>query len=151
MARTVLHPDPLLRPAMAFGCLMGMAILIAAFGPKADLQRSWQDAQPVQLASLGFTDEPGGAVVVSDTLTGRQIARLDVGEGGFVRSTMRSLARERMRRDIARDPPFELARFADRSLILRDPQTGRSIDLVAFGDDNEAAFAAFLDHGREPQ
>lgn len=151
MSQTARRPDPLRKPAIAFGCLIVTTIAFAAFGPKATLPLAWERAEPVQTLALNFHDAPGGVVAVVDAVSGAEIARLGIGEGGFVRSTMRGLAHDRSRRDIPREPPFLLQRLADGGLILSDPETRKSISLGAFGRANAAAFAAFLDHGREPQ
>lgn len=149
MTRAVFRPDPLSRPALAFGSLVALAVLMAAFGPKATLPPAWEDDARARTVEINFLDEPDGAVTVIDAATGASIARLGVGEGGFVRSAMRGLARERIRRDIGREPAFRLQRQAGGALVLNDPQTGKTIRLDAFGQANAAAFAAFLDHGRE--
>jgi putative photosynthetic complex assembly protein len=151
MSTAIRRPDPLARPAAAFGCLVALAILVAAFGPKAELPDPREEALVTASRELGFYDEAGGAVTVIDRATGAEIASLGVGEGGFVRSTMRSLARERTERRIPRDPPFLLERLSDGTLLLGDPQTGTSIRLTAFGAANAASFAAFLDEGRSSE
>lgn len=149
MHRIAPRPDPLRKPAIAFGCLIGLTLLFAAFGPKAELPLAWERSVPVEALALNFVDEADGGVIVVDGETGARIARLGVGEGGFVRSTMRGLARERTRRSIPREPPFLLQRLADGALVLSDPRTGKHIGLDAFGRANAASFATFLDHGRE--
>jgi putative photosynthetic complex assembly protein len=144
------RPDPLRKPAIAFGCLVGMAVLFAAFGPKAVLPDPRAGSAVAETRALSFLDEADGGVIVVDAETGAQITRLGVGEGGFVRSTMRSLARDRTLRRIPRDPPFMLERLTDGTLLLGDPETGATVRLGAFGEANAAAFAAFLDQGRGP-
>ena len=148
MNRTMLQPDPLRRPAMACGALAAMGILIAAFFPKSEVA---MPAGPAEVTlPLRFTDEPSGIVVVSDATTGHQLARLGVGEGGFVRTTVRGLAMARKKRGISDATPFELVRYPDGALRLVDPETGRTITLNAFGQPNAAAFGAFIDQRREP-
>jgi putative photosynthetic complex assembly protein len=145
------RPDPLRKPAIAFGCLIAVTVLFAAFGPKAELPRAWERSAAAQSVALSFLDAENGTVIVVDAGSGAEVARLGIGEGGFVRSTMRNLARERLRRDLSRETPFVVQRLESGAIILNDPETGRIISLDAFGDANAAAFAAFLDHGREPQ
>jgi putative photosynthetic complex assembly protein len=45
---------------------------------------------------------------------------------------------------VAGDAPVTLARHANGRLTLDDPATGWTVELTAFGSDNEAAFAALL-------
>lgn len=149
MHQTAHRPDPLRKPAIAFGCLIALTVLIAAFGPKAELPLAWERSEPVATLALNFVDEADGGVLVVEGETGALLVRLGVGEGGFVRSTMRGLARERTRRSISREPPFLLQRLADGALVLSDPQTRKHIGLDAFGRANAASFAIFLDHRRE--
>ena len=72
------------------------------------------------------------------------VAVLPSGEGGFVRGVLRGLARERRAHDIGSQPPFVLTRWSNGLLSLEDPETGRRVDLNAFGHTNKGAFARFL-------
>ncbi|MDN2581081.1 photosynthetic complex assembly protein PuhC [Aquibium sp. ELW1220] len=148
MTQAIRQPDPLRRPAIACGALAMMGILIAALSPKSEAP---MPAGPAEVTlPIRFTDAPGGIVVVSDATTGDQLARLGVGEGGFVRTTVRGLAMARKKRGISDATPFELVRYPDGALRLVDPETGRTITLNAFGQPNAAAFGAFIDQRREP-
>jgi putative photosynthetic complex assembly protein len=95
--------------------------------------------------TLGFRDSAGGFVDIFDWETEAPIARFGPGEGSFLRGVMRSLVRQRRGLDIAAGTPFELTRYRDDRLIIRDPVTGEQIDLVAFGPSNAAVFAALLE------
>jgi putative photosynthetic complex assembly protein len=150
MPAAATNRDPLRRPAIACGALIGAALLMAAFGPRANLPVVADGARATEAVSLHFADVADGSVIAADAATGETIMRMAPGEGGFVRSTMRGLAHERLRRGISRPTPFELARFDDGSLVLSDPETGRTVRLNAFGDSNAGAFAALIDHRREP-
>jgi putative photosynthetic complex assembly protein len=66
------------------------------------------------------------------------------GTNGFLRATMRGLARQRLREDEGADTPFRLTEWADGRLTLEDPATGRRIEMEAFGETNEAVFARLL-------
>jgi putative photosynthetic complex assembly protein len=147
MPHATLRPDPLRRPVIACGMLAAMGILLAAFAPKVELPAP--AGQP-EVLSLRFEDRQGGLVVVRDAETGDVLGSLGVGEGGFVRTTARGLAAARQRHGFGAETPFELLRYADGRLQLRDPETGRTISLSAFGRDNAAAFEAFIDQRREP-
>lgn len=99
---------------------------------------------PVAMRELRFLDQADGAVAVIDPPTAQVLTLLAPGTNGFVRATLRGLARERKRQDIGTEPPFRLKRMADGRLILDDPTTGRNVDLAAFGPTNAAAFARLL-------
>ena len=67
---------------------------------------------------------------------------------GFVRGVLRGLFRNRKQEALGRDGLFRLSRQADGRLSIEDPQTGRRVDLDAFGATNSAAFAELLAAGR---
>jgi len=95
-------------------------------------------------SDLRFADRNDGAVVVTRVPDGSTIAVLEPGTNGFVRGVLRGLARERRFRGVGAEEPFRLTRWADGRLSLKDPATGRNIELRAFGPTNEAAFARLL-------
>lgn len=89
---------------------------------------------------LRFEDRPNGDVAVLDAATQTEIHRY-VGEQGFVRGILRTLARERMRRGIGAGPAFDLMAHTDGRLTLVDQATGQRIDLESFGPTNLSSFA----------
>ena len=101
------------------------------------------DAPALEVRQLRFLDAPDGGVEVIDVVAGARIAVFD-GENGFLRSTLRGLARERKRAGFDDGPPFELIGRADGRLTLRDPTTRRIVDLESFGPTNAAVFARLL-------
>jgi len=78
------------------------------------------------------------------------LAVLEPGEGGFVRSTLRSLVRERRRQGVGDGPPFEVSIPGPGQVLLADPATGRRVPLEAFGPTNAAAFARFIGEPEGP-
>lgn len=95
---------------------------------------------------LQFQDRPNGDIAVVDARSGQEVARLR-GEQGFARGALRTLARERMRRELGPEMPFELSAYVDGKLVLSDPATGQRIHLEAFGASNAAVFAQLQDIG----
>ena len=85
-----------------------------------------------------------------DAADGRQLYKVEPGTNGFIRATMRGLARERMRAGIGAEAPFKLTRWSNGTLSLLDETSGRRIDLDAFGPANAGAFAQFF-ATQEPQ
>lgn len=133
------------------GALFGAATLISLTLLSAAAARvsgigttRMPDSSPVESRELRFEDRQDGAVVVSEAATDRVVEVLPPGTNGFVRGTMRGLARERRRQDVGARQPFRLTRWADGRLSLEDPSTDRRIDLGAFGPTNVGAFAALL-------
>ena len=89
-------------------------------------------------------------MVISEADTGRVVDVASPGTNGFLRSTMRGLARDRKRQDLGAEAPFRLTRWADGRLSLQDEATGRSIDLGAFGPTNAAVFAHLMTGSATP-
>ena len=102
------------------------------------------DAAPVTVREFRFEDERDGSIVVRDARSNRTVHTVDPGTNGFLRGTMRGLARERHRRGIGPEIPFRMIGHADGKLTLEDPATGRRVDLGSFGPTNAAVFASLM-------
>ncbi len=109
-----------------------------------DGSRMAQNIVPVQERELRFTDHADGAVIVTDAATGETVSEIGFGEGGFVRATMRRMAKARMAQGIGSEPPFRLTLWENGALSLSDPQTGREAEIHGFGADHSATFAEML-------
>ncbi len=106
------------------------------------------DAAAVEVREFRFEDRPDGSIVVLDA-SGRQlVATVEPGTNGFLRGTMRGLARERKREGVSPELPFRMVGRADGKLTLEDPGTGRRVDVGSFGPTNAAVFAGIMaQHG----
>ena len=102
-----------------------------------------RDLRFVERRAGGVGTSAGGIDVI-DARTGQRIDELRPGADGFIRATLRGLARERMRRNLGPDVPFRLALHTDGTLTLEDPATARTLELEAFGSTNSGAFARLL-------
>jgi putative photosynthetic complex assembly protein len=142
------RPDPQRRPAIACAALLGVALVLVAFGRGGDAGRTIDPASVVHTVPLAFNDLPDGTVVAVNAHTGRELRRIAPGEGGFIRVTMRSFAAERVNRGFGREEPFDLIRMSDGDLLLSDRVTGRVMLLDAFGPSNEGVFAQLMEDGR---
>ena len=111
--------------------------------PQNDAPISWQ-------LTLRFEDRPNGDIAVLDANNQMEIARYQ-GEQGFVRGTLRTLSRERMRRGMGSAPAFELKGHTDGRLTLTDPATSIRIDLESFGPTNMSSFAQLQMHAKPSQ
>ena len=109
------------------------------------------DAAAVEVREFRFADRQDGGIDVLDPRSGAQVTIVAPGTNGFLRSTLRGLARERKRSGIAAEPPFRLIGRADGRLTLEDPATGRRVDLESFGPTNAAVFAQLLAMQGTPQ
>ena len=130
------------------GVLVGAAILISfaisttLFGRVSDIGVSHMpDISAYRVLELRFADRTDGGIDLHDASDGATISTVPPGIGGFVRATMRGLARERRREGIGEEPPFTLTRWTDGTVSLEDKTTGRRVNLDAFGPTNAEAFA----------
>ncbi len=96
--------------------------------------------------ALRFVDQPDGGIAVIDGRTG-ELVRSFQGEQGFLRGTLRALARERKARGLGSEQPFQLIARTDGGLTLFDPVTHQRVDLESFGPTNAGAFAPLLTAG----
>ena len=103
------------------------------------------ETAPALTAVLRFEDEPNGVVAVYDESTGDRLIEYGLDEGVFVRSIMRSVARQRRLRGLGSETPVELSRHEDGQIWLLDPASGVHIYLGAFGPDNVGAFEEILE------
>ena len=138
------HPVPR-GPLLAAGSLAVVALIAAAVVRLTGIGATAHAEAPItQERALHFADRTDGGVDVLDATSGRSVAVLEPGEGGFVRVTLRSLARDRKRQGIGAEPVFLLQTTADGRLTLEDSATGQRIDLKAFGPTNAGAFARLM-------
>lgn len=101
-------------------------------------------AAPVVERALRFEDRADGAIVAREAATGAEVMVFDPGTNGFVRGTLRALARGRRQADLGRDVPFRLAAWRDGRVVLTDTATGREVELNAFGETNKDVFLRLL-------
>jgi putative photosynthetic complex assembly protein len=106
--------------------------------------RAAANVVPAQARDLHFADRADGAVVVSDATTGETITVVKFGQGGFLRATMRRMAKARIAAGIGAEPPFKLILWDNGALSLTDPQTGRESEIHGFGPDHSRIFADML-------
>lgn len=139
-------PPPFPRGTLIIaGSVILLSIMTAAAGRLTGAGNSMPTAAPVVARDLLFRDRADGSVLVYDaTNKSRPIDIVAPETNGFLRATMRGLARQRLRQDADREIPFRLTEWADGRLTLEDPTTGRRVEMEAFGITNEEAFANLL-------
>jgi len=132
------------------GPLVGLAVLalLALAGASAvrlsGVDIHAPDAPALMTRELRFEDRPDGSIAVIDAKQ-QQVISTITGQSGFVRGTLRGLARERKRSGLGAEQAFELIGRADGRLTLHDPATGRIVDLESFGPTNASEFVRLLD------
>ncbi len=125
------------------GLLILASLALAAIGRMRHATEIPAHETALVVRELRFSDMPNGDVRVTDATTGA-VVKIITGQAGFLRGTMRGLAQAREHDNAGPTTPFRLTRWADGRLTLDDPVTHRHIELEAFGQTNEAAFAVLL-------
>lgn len=132
-------------PLRAAATLAVLAVFAAGLARWLGVATPSATSAPVRLErQLRFVERAGGGIDVIDARAGVRIDELRPGADGFIRATLRGLARERRRRGLGPEVPFRLALHEDNRLTLEDPATGRLVELEAFGPSNSGAFARLL-------
>ncbi len=130
-------------PAIAVSSVIVLALVAAIAGRITNAAMPPSTAKVVGERDVRFEDRADGAVLVFD---GQSKTPFDVvtGQSGFLRGTLRGLARTRKSEGIDSSTPFRLSAWNDNRLTLDDPATGRHVELEAFGPSNEVVFARLL-------
>lgn len=139
-------------PLMLMGGLVLISLILTALVTNGYLPKSAVAAQyraeanitPAVQRPIKFFDEADGTVRVEDATTGEVVGRFGIGEGGFIRASVRSLVHQRRIRDQGPEVPFQLIGWSNSSLTLLDPVTDRSVEVANFGPDNRMVFANML-------
>lgn len=149
------HHDPTVPRGALIGAAMLLMFVIVLTGavrfgfiPRAadpSVTRAAANVMPAQERSLRFMDRSDGAVVVSDANSGETVTVIAFGQGGFLRATMRRMAKVRIAAGIGTEPPFTLTRWENGALSLKDPATGRDAEIYGFGPDHTKIFADMLE------
>jgi len=140
------HPEATIPRAvlMSAGALLAATFLIVAIARLAGYSPRAPDAPNRAERTLAFTDLADGGIAVVDVASGTRLETVH-GEQGFLRGTLRSVARERKRRGVGSEAPLQLIGRTDGRLTLVDPATGMRIDLESFGPTNAAVYARWLE------
>jgi putative photosynthetic complex assembly protein len=136
-------PESLRMPLMAAGALVVLSVLAVGAVRWSGMPISTPDAPVVAARLLTFEDRNDGGIDVTDVGTHKLVETV-TGQAGFIRGTLRGLARERRRANVGSVEPFVLLAHSDGRLTLIDPSTTRRVDLESFGPTNEAEFVRML-------
>ena len=131
--------------ALQFGIFgaVGLSLVLAATGRITHIGAVQTTGTLVAARDLDFADGVDGSVIVTDARDGSPV-QVFTGESGFLRGTMRGMARTRRIDGIGPQDPFRLSAWSDGRLTLDDPATARHIELQAFGSTNTQVFAQLL-------
>lgn len=111
--------------------------------------RALEGVQAIDSRTIKFADTADGSVLVTDGATGEELALYPQNSGGFVRATARALIYARQVRGIGPEVPFDLVSYDNGSMMLRDSQTGQTVELASFGSRTNEVYEDILREGRE--
>jgi len=132
-------------PLLAAGALVLLSLAAVATSRLTGVgSMHYADASTVTEREFLFEDRPDGSIAILQARDRAEVGRAEPGTNGFLRGTMRGLARERRRQGVGADIPFLLIGRSDGRLTLVDPGTGRRVDLESFGPTNAAVFARLM-------
>jgi putative photosynthetic complex assembly protein len=137
------HVSPLALAAVAL-VLAGTVMAVAAVRLTGATATQVPVSTPVQVRAIRFEDRPDGSIAVFDAGATAPYEIIAPQTNGFLRGTLRGMARARKLNHAGSQPPFELTRWADGRLSLRDPVDGRELALEPFGPVNTAVFKRLL-------
>ncbi len=145
-------PFPRLPLYSAF-VLIAFAVVAIIFSQKTGIGTMLTDpGRPLDMIDLTISQTVDDRVLVTEANSGRVLADFAPGEGGFVRGSLRALARMRMTAEVDINEPYRVIKWSNGSVSLSDTKSGQRIYLNAFGPDQVAAFEKFLgNEGRASQ
>ena len=136
-------PSTLLK-AMAMLALSSLLLVTYAVLTDRPLTGQPLPAPEVKSRIIALDGDRYGAVTVLDE-NGDVIVAHDADTAGFVSVIWRGMNRSRMQHGVAETAPLRLVEFENGRLAIFDDETGWSVELASFGDENRATFAAFLE------
>ncbi len=148
------HDDPTVPRSVLIAVALMLAFVLAftaavSFGwlsqsANPAQSRAAQNVGAAQVRLLHFADRADGAVIVTDANSGELVRTIGFGEGGFLRATMRRLAKSRHAKGIGSAPAFHLVLWENGAMSLDDPTTGKSAEVFGFGANQNKLFADML-------
>lgn len=147
VSETPFPRPPLIAAAAMIALVVTGAAASRLMGMTGGEKAALPTGAPAVARDVRFVDRDDGGIDVVDAADERVFHAYAPGTDGFLRATLRGLARDRRNAGLGPQTPFRVARFSDGRIVLEDPALERRIDLRAFGATNAAAFARLLPGG----
>lgn len=144
------HDDAMQVPRWALiaaGCLVSGTIALATISSLGAKRVAMPQAS-APITALRFDQNAAQALIVTNAVTGKQVAFIAPTADAFLRTTLRTMIETRISDGITRTAPFLLIPTGKDDLVLDDPATGQKIDLQAFGPSNSVQFQNLTTKGQ---
>lgn len=139
-------PDREMIPMALIRAMFGLAlasVAIVAFAVWTGREPVGQPKPAEVVAQMDLVLIGGGAKAVTVARPDGTVLA-DMAHGGFITVIQNGLQTARRRHGIDPTLPVQLVDYANGRLAIHDPVTGWSVELHAFGGDNEAAFRRLM-------
>jgi putative photosynthetic complex assembly protein len=133
-------PKGLLRGMLA---LVAVALLLTTYAVVTDRPHEGVPAAGAVKAERMIVLQGGDAQAVT-VLNPDGSLLMDLPHGGFITVVQNAMAFSRSKHNVDLTLPVRLVEYTNGRLAIEDPATGWSVELYAFGGDNEAAFRKLL-------
>ena len=146
-ARVVSNGEPIPKvPLYLAGGVVLLSLVIVFFSTWYGVE-SWKldTGAVVKSRDLVFDLRDDETIRVTEAGSGALVELIPPHKDGFLHGALRAIKRERLVQKVAQDAPLRIILSEDGSHTLIDTVTNRSFYLRAFGKDNLAAVARFLD------
>lgn len=117
---------------VAFSVITGQGKVSASLG------------DPIAERTVHFRNDDGGVVSVLDAHSGEIVTQFGVGEGAFLRTTVRSMTLNRTAKGVHYSLPYRIVRTDTGQLSIVDPETNHFIQLKSFGPVATSSFSKIL-------
>ncbi|MEO1542698.1 MAG: photosynthetic complex assembly protein PuhC [Pseudomonadota bacterium] len=138
--------------------VIAFSLLLTSFAVLMGYRMTWTPpAEAIAIRAIHFDiqnapediiNNATGDIVIIDATTKQRLAQMPAATNRFVKSLASGLDFQRKRQGLTTTAAYEVVRWDDGRLSLRDPITGKQIELAAFGRHQVMIFAKLLE---EPQ
>lgn len=145
--KVVTNGEPIPKVPLYLAASVIVLTLIVVFSSRFYDVQSWKidTGQAVKTRDLVFILHDDETITVKDAVSNALIEKIPENQDGFLHGALRAIKRERLVKQVDALAPMRLIHSEDGSYTLDDTATGRSFYLRAFGKDNLAAVARFID------
>ncbi|MEM9585141.1 MAG: photosynthetic complex assembly protein PuhC [Pseudomonadota bacterium] len=129
--------------ALMLGALALVSYAVLTDRPLSGVPTASPIVNERMITLVGSRDRAAGVAVLDES--GTEIAHSTKNKSGFIDVIWVSLTRERVVQRVDVNAPIRLVRREDGHVVIIDPSTDWTFELIGYGKDNVAAFARLID------